>query len=729
MSSYHFLPKSTNEIDSLSRDELIERLLSAEVKISHVFNDPILEDHSRDIHDLQVHKIELEMQNRHMVETQLLLEESRSKYADLYESCPAGLATVETCGRILQANATAAFMLRMGKPELIGGNLSRYVIFEDRSVFCRALVQCVGSLKSQKLDVEVSMRSGASIRRMHVTMQRTVLSGGPASVVALSMVDVSEQFLHAQREGFLAAVAEQFCTTLEINSATRTILNMAVPRLADFAALNLCGDSLMEFSHHDQDTVRCDRNVWANNEEDLILGVLTNSNLHKLTLKTARTYEWKPGTADSHFSHEQELALLRMGVAQVQAWPLGRRGDVLAVLWLVWSSAKDKQILASQSVVCDFTHRAALSLDNVSLYHLAQSQIRSRSEFLAIVAHDLRNPLTVISMRAERLLQNGKAENPAFARKSAEVIGHCASRMGTLVRDLLDATSMDSRKLSISPQYTRIADIIDDDLTANLSLFVSKGLTFEKNIDESAVVYCDPRRANQVLANLIGNALKFTEAGGFVSLKTKVLEETVQFSVQDSGRGMDEKAQSKIFEPFWQANSAVVGVGLGLNICKKIVLASGGAIWCDSGIGFGTTFYFTLPRSKPESITSQKVLASASTILVVDDDEAYRETISEFLAEQGYAVSCADNGRCAIDWIEANGAPDLILLDLQMPVMDGLSFLKRRDEDENLRAIPVTVMSAATGEVNVKTWSKTRVLNKMTPMQDVLRAIATAQAS
>lgn len=719
-----------NDIEFLDRLQLIQRLREVEEKYLEAINGQNSDQNLEDCHDLQVHKIELEMQNRHLVETQLQLEDSRNRYAELYENCPAGLATVSTSGRIIRVNSTTARAFGQNKPSLLGSIFARFIVPEDRRQFTHGLRQCFYGQSKVNVEVEVSMVGNDGHRRMHLTMHNYKSAEAQAPAAAISMVDVSAQYQLKERAAFIASAGEQFSINLDLRCATNTILNMATPQLADLSAISYYGEHLIDESSDTPDMVVCDKKIWPGHQKDSIYALLARSQFGEKSIKTHRHLQWDLNANCEWFTDAELTFLLEHNIRRVESWPLTRRGELLAMVWLVWSDAKDCQSLAVPSVLHDFVHRAALCLDNVSLYRLAQSQIKARSEFLAVVAHDLRNPLTAILMRAERMVQPNKLGDTAFVQKSAQAIGHCANKMASLVRDLLDSTSMDSRRLSVSPEAIAIGDILDTDLIGHRALLAHEGLEFIEMIDTHAQVYCDPRRINQVIENLIGNAAKFTKPGGKVVLSTHTLERSVQFSVKDSGCGIDKSCQQKVFDAFWQANQAGSishGAGLGLNICKKIITASGGSIWLESEVGKGTTFFFTLPKNETIKQDDHAPLTDAAQILLVDDDESYREVMHEYLIEQGYSVSLAENGQRAIEWIAANGPPSLILLDLQMPEMDGLSFLKARAANEVLTAIPVTVLSAAESGLNVSQLAKTRVLSKETPLQDVLRAISTVQ--
>ena len=219
--------------------------------------------------------------------------------------------------------------------------------------------------------------------------------------------------------------------------------------------------------------------------------------------------------------------------------------------------------------------------------------IRSRDEVLATVSHDLRGPLNAIAMAAEVI---GSA--PAQARPVA-AIRRASEQMTRLIQDLLDMASIESGHLAIEPTARRVGTIVDEALDAVRRVACAKDVEVRgDDRADDATVLCDPDRMLQVLANILGNALKFTPAGGRITVVTERVEERfVRFAIADTGPGIATSELALVFDRFWQAKAtARAGTGLGLAICKGIVEQHGGAIGVESQPGHGTTFWFTLPR-------------------------------------------------------------------------------------------------------------------------------------
>ena len=218
------------------------------------------------------------------------------------------------------------------------------------------------------------------------------------------------------------------------------------------------------------------------------------------------------------------------------------------------------------------------------------------AEVLSIVSHDLRSPLATISMAASLL---DDVSRPAEERSQmVRMVKRATERMERLVRDMLEVGRLDSgRTLPIDARCVDLAPILREACEAQAAVAASGGLVIECEVPEmlpAVKVDCD--RVQQVVCNLVGNAMKFTPSGGRITVFARAGDEEVEVAVKDTGAGMSEEDLEKIFEPYWQAQrTASLGAGLGLKIAKGIVEAHGGRIWVESAVGEGTTFHFTLP--------------------------------------------------------------------------------------------------------------------------------------
>jgi signal transduction histidine kinase len=224
----------------------------------------------------------------------------------------------------------------------------------------------------------------------------------------------------------------------------------------------------------------------------------------------------------------------------------------------------------------------------------AEKEIERRSDVLAIVAHELRNPLAVISMNVDFIAE--RLVDPEV-REPATEVQHTVARMTRLLHDLLDLARIEGGTLRILKQPFDVGALLSEILAAYEPLFSKRGLTFTCEPRAPGIVAkFDHDRVVQVLSNLLSNAMKATPAGGVVSLCIERRADDIEFAVKDTGAGIAALALPHVFNRFWQGNSAPgTGLGLGLYICDKIIAAHAGRIWVESEAGRGTTFRFTLP--------------------------------------------------------------------------------------------------------------------------------------
>jgi signal transduction histidine kinase len=251
---------------------------------------------------------------------------------------------------------------------------------------------------------------------------------------------------------------------------------------------------------------------------------------------------------------------------------------------------------ADAPLFAELARRASLAIDNARLYRESQQAVRAREQVLAVVSHDLRNPLSAISLGAG-LLRTSETLG-AEDREQVETIEVSAKRMNRLIDDLLDVTRLEGgKRLPVEPSSTDVHGLFAE----AEELFRAQAAVGSVSIGYEVApglprVYADRDRIMQVLSNLIGNALKFVPSGGSIGVSAASSGGEVLFSVADDGPGIPAGNLGDIFKPYWQARGAErMGAGLGLKIARGIVEAHGGKIGVESEAGKGTRFYFTLP--------------------------------------------------------------------------------------------------------------------------------------
>jgi len=253
--------------------------------------------------------------------------------------------------------------------------------------------------------------------------------------------------------------------------------------------------------------------------------------------------------------------------------------------------------------------------DEHEMRKAAEELARAREQVLAVVAHDLRNPLSTI-LGAASLLED-PTQDARDIRETLALINRAVDRMNRLIGDLLDVTRLEAGRLVLEQEPIAVRDLLAQTLESWEATAASRGLSFEVDpVSEGLAVFADRSRVLQVLDNLVGNAVKFSDAGGRIAVRATRGEGStteVRFSVSDTGPGIPPEVLKELFQRFWQANAADRrGIGLGLAICKGIVEAHGGRIWCESQLGHGARFTFTLPISHQSAAALLPPMSRAS---------------------------------------------------------------------------------------------------------------------
>ncbi len=225
--------------------------------------------------------------------------------------------------------------------------------------------------------------------------------------------------------------------------------------------------------------------------------------------------------------------------------------------------------------------------------------VRSRDDLVAIVSHDLRNPLTAITLGITQLRRAGSEKMGERSERVLDSIARSADRMGRLIEDLLAIAKIEAGQLHIEAATIDARSIVEDAVMIARPLAETKSIAVHMSLpDEPLLVACDRGRVQQVIENLVGNALKFTGPGGAITVRAEVDDATVRFVVEDNGPGIAPEALPYVFDRFWQGPGRTsIGAGLGLAIARGVIDAHGGTMMVESTLGRGSTFSFTLPRA------------------------------------------------------------------------------------------------------------------------------------
>jgi signal transduction histidine kinase/CheY-like chemotaxis protein len=353
-----------------------------------------------------------------------------------------------------------------------------------------------------------------------------------------------------------------------------------------------------------------------------------------------------------------------------------------------------------------------------------------KDEFLANTTHELRTPLNgIISM--SQFIYNGEAgEVTRKQRESLELILSSSRRLATLINDILDYSRLKNGDVSLDIKSLDINSSIDTALEVFKYMIATKAIKIINEVPKDfKSVMVDENRFYQIIFNIVGNAVKFTEQGE-IAISAVKNAGMIEISVQDTGIGIEKEKINDIFKSFEQAGGSINkrygGTGLGLSITQKIVELHGGKIWAESELGRGTKITFSLPTAERNADNTNNDISKAinssplvvenlrerqtewykngeKTVMIVDDESINLQALGSILTSKNYSVILANNGQEALDIINAGTVPDVCILDIMMPKMSGFELCKKLRKKYSLFELPIIFLTAKYGENDLQT--------------------------
>ncbi len=608
------------------------------------------------------------------------LRDSEERFRTALDHAPIGMALVGLDGRFLRVNRALCDLLGYPDDALRALTFQQITHPDDLAAdLAQAERLLAGEISGYEMEKRYLHRDGHAVW-VQLTGSLVRGPGGEPRYFIAQVQDVTERRRMLERERFLADAGRLLAMPLEVEATLREVAALAVPRLADRCVVEVLGDDgHLRWAQAAAADPAVQARLRARLAERVEDGVARPAVAGVLATGTPRLLA-EPGEADA------EGAGLPPACSEMVV-PLVADGRTLGAVTLTAAESARRYGADDLALAVELAQRAATVIDKARLYAAARQAVRTRDEVLGIVAHDLRGPLGAIGMYAHLLADPATRDGDGWPW--IDGINRMVDQMSRLIQDLLDVAALDSGRLRMEPFALRPDAVLREAEAAVAAQANAAGVRLEVEAAPGlSAVHGDPDRVLQVLGNLLGNALKFTPAGGRVVLRAAPAPDGVAFSVADTGPGMPPEVLARVFDRFWQARtSRRAGAGLGLAIARGIVEAHGGRIRAESEPGAGSTFTFTLPLAPegaapppppPGETPAPARGGEPLRVLIADDHPTVRRGVAEWLRRQARfrVVAEAASGEEAVEKA-VELAPDLVLMDLRLPGIDGIEATRR----------------------------------------------------
>ena len=536
-----------------------------------------LDQTDRLVHELRVHQVELELQNRALREAQEQLELSRQRYAELYDFAPVAYLSLDADGTIGELNVAAARLLGHDRGALLGRRLQTVVGFADPQAFHGALKHALAS--SQESRTELSFRSAGLPRATTVEMLvLPVFDTELRSVRArVALVDVTSRIAAEQTVGYLSMAGARLSRIgVGTPAPIEEIASAGATGFIDGCWVELDGASSA---------------AWRT---EPLRRKMIQEQLQALQPQVRRTVDQAVSEARAvagRWNEERAPASVWPVISGWVSAPLWTEKEMRGSVTLIHRNAFEVEA-AALAVAEEFARRASMFLENARLFRQTEEAVRARDEMVSVLAHDLSNSLFSLRLHAQRGLGRGGEH----AARALEAIDRGVSWMDTLVKTVLDVSATDAGGLQLHRKAGDLVEVLESACALQQPNLEERGLHLDRRWPTTLPAVVDRERILQVLVNLVGNAVKFTPAGSRIVVGAVRESGSIKLWVADSGHGVPPEHRGHVFERGWKASPGGSGRGLGLYICRLIVEAHGGSIRVERTSGGGAEFVVLLPE-------------------------------------------------------------------------------------------------------------------------------------
>jgi PAS domain S-box-containing protein len=520
--------------------------------------------------------------------------------------------------------------------------------------------------------------------------------------------DIHEQKRAEEASRYLAEASAALARVVDHESTLQKVANLAVPYFADWSAVDVFEDGRLRrlaVAHQDPEKVRFAHELMRDYPPDP-----DAPNSVFAVLRTGKPEVVAEITDDllvRGARDERHLGLIRsLGLRSYICVPLIVTGNPFGALTFATAESGRRYTEADVALAIDLAHRAAVAIENTQLYEALRDQDRRKDEFLATLAHELRNPLAPIR-NALQILKMPRVD-AATAERSRNMMERQVHHLVRMVDDLLDVSRVMRGKIELRRERVELATVVARAVETVQPLVEAQGheLTVLLPV-ESLPLDADPVRLSQVIGNLLTNAAKYTEPGGCISLSAAADGDAAVLRVRDTGIGIAPAMLPRVFELFVQVDHASTraqgGLGIGLTLVKNLVEMHNGTVDARSeGLGKGSEFVVRLPLAERglEQAPGGKAAVqdpappwSGLRVLVADDNQDAADSLAILLRMRGHEVRVAYSGMAVLE-ITKTYTPDVVFLDIGMPALDGYEVARRLRQTPSLEK---TVLVALTG--------------------------------
>jgi PAS domain S-box-containing protein len=654
-------------------------------------------------HALSEQKIELEIQNQELRNSQAALDLARARYFDLYDLAPVGYCTLSAEGLVKEANLTAANLLGPARSALVGQPVVRFVFEKDADIYHQLIRELVRTGLPQAGELRMR-RSDGALFWVHLAASSGHDEGMPVFRIVITDIDARRQAEAAlAKAGALQAAifnSANFSSIATDAKGVIQIFNVGAERMLGYAAADVMNKITPAEISDPQEVIQ--RALALSLE----LGTPIQPGFEALVFKASR------GIEDIY-----ELTYVRKDGSRLPA--------VVSV-----TALRDAQnaIIGYLLIGTDNTARRQIEAERVRLEQVLQDKNTeleraravadkanvAKSDFLSSMSHELRTPLNAILGFAQLMASGTPAPN-LVQKRNLEQILKAGWYLLELINEILDLALIESGKVALSTEPVALAEVLSECRMMMEPQAQQRGIsvTFPL-VDKPLYVIADRTRLKQSLINLLSNAIKYNRPGGSVAVEcTQCPPDAIRISVRDTGEGIAPDLLRQLFQPFNRLGKEAgleEGTGIGLVVTRRLVERMGGSVGVDSTVGVGTVFWIELARTTPPQLARHERPETASetwtvaqrlsdgtprrTVLYVEDNPANLELVEQLIERRpDLRLLSASDGNLGIEFARAH-QPDVILMDIHLPGISGIDAMKVLRADPATAHIPIIALSA-----------------------------------